>query len=54
MLPQYRALQEVTNLRKSITRNARAVDAPQISKKKTFHVHLLVESFCIVFQKYIL
>ena len=28
----------------------KAVNSPQVNKEMTFHVHVLVESFCIVFQ----
>ena len=28
-----------------------AVNSPQVNKERTFHVHLLVESFCIAFHK---
>ena len=30
-----------------------AVNSPQVNKGRTFHIHMLAESFCIVFQKYI-
>ena len=32
----------------------KTVNSPQVNKERIFHVHLLAESFCIVFQKYIL
>ena len=32
----------------------KAVNSPQVSKERTFHVHLLVKSFGIAFDKYIL
>ena len=54
MLAQYLALQGVTYLRKSMKRSVIVVNSPQANKERTFHVNLLVESFCIVFQKYIL
>ena len=50
MLAQYLALQGTTNLRKSRKRNVKAVDSPQVNQERTFHLNLLVESFCIVFQ----
>ena len=37
---------------KSMKGSAKAVDSLQVKKERTFHVHLLVDSFCIVFQKY--
>ena len=46
--------QGATNLRKSKTRSVKAVNSPQVNKERTFRVHLLVESFCISIQKYIL
>ena len=54
MLAEYLALQGATSLRKSKKRSARADDSPRVIKERSFHVYLLVESFCIVFQKYIL
>ena len=38
------------NQRKSV----KVVNSPQVKKETTFRVHLLVESFCIAFRKYIL
>ena len=35
-------------------KSVRAVNSPQDNKERTFFVHFLVESFCIVFQKYFL
>ena len=32
------------------TERLKAVNPPQANKERTFHVHLLVKSFCIVFQ----
>ena len=41
-------------MRKSRKQSVMAVNSPQVEKEKTFYIHLLVECFCIVFQKYIL
>ena len=54
MLTQYLVSIGATNLRKSKRRNDEAATSPQADKESAFHVHLFVESFCIVFQKYIL
>ena len=54
MLAQYLVSLGATNLQKSKINNATAVNSSQVNKERTFHVHLLMESFCIVFQKYIL
>ena len=35
-------------------KSVKAVNSPQVAKERTFHVHLLVESVCIDFQKFIL
>ena len=35
-------------------KSRKAVNSPQVNKEITFHAPLLVESFCIVLQKYIL
>ena len=48
MLAQYLVSLEATNLQKSKTESVKAVNSPQVSKEGTFHVHLLMESFCIV------
>ena len=36
MFAQYLALQRATTLRKSMKRNVKAVDSPQVSKEMTF------------------
>ena len=54
MLAQYLVSQGATDLRKSMKRSVEAVHSPQVNKERAFHIHLSVESFCIVFQKCIL
>ena len=54
MLAQYLVSLGAANLRKSKSKIFKAVNSPQVNKERTFHVHLLLESFCIVIQKYIL
>ena len=54
MLAQHLALQGATNLRRSMKRSVEAVDSPQLKKERTFHVHLSLESFGIIFHIYIL
>ena len=34
---------------KSIEKSVKAVNSPQVEKEKPYHVHLLVESLCIIF-----
>ena len=34
--------------------HVKAVSSPQVNKERIFHAYLLVESFCHVFQKYLL
>ena len=41
-------------MRKSIKNSVKVINIPQVNLKMSSHVHLLVESFCIVFEKYIL
>ena len=41
MLAQYLVSLGATNLRKSKTKSVKAVDFPQVSKERTFHVQLL-------------
>ena len=41
-------------MRKSKTKGIKAVNSPQVNKDRAFNIHFVVESFCIVFQKYIL
>ena len=53
MLAQYLASLRATNLRKS-KKSVKAVNSPQVNKERTFDVHLLVKSFYIIFQIYIL
>ena len=36
-----------TDLQKWKTKSLNAVNSPQVNKERAFHVHLLVESFCI-------
>ena len=43
-----------TDLQKWKAKCFQAVNSFKVKKDMTFRVHLLVESFCIVFQKYIL
>ena len=40
--------------RKSKRRSDKAVNAPQAGKERTFHVHMFVETLCIVDLKYVL
>ena len=54
MLVQYLVSQGATYLRKSKIESLKAVNSPQVNKERTFRVHLLVKSFCIVFQQCIL
>ena len=54
MSAQYLVLLGATNLRKSKKKSTECVNSPQVNKERKLHAHLLVESFCIVFQKYIL
>ena len=35
-------------------KKCKAVDSSQFNKERTFHIHVLVGSFCIFFQKYML
>ena len=53
MLAQYLVSLGATNLLKVKEKNVKAVNSPQVKKERKFRVNLLVESFCIVFQKYI-
>ena len=54
MLAQYLAFLEATNLRELKTKSVKDVNSPRAYMEKTSHVHLLVESFCTVFDIYIL
>ena len=54
MLAEYLVSLGATNLQKSKAKGIKVVNSPQASWERIFHVHLLVENFCIVFQKYIL
>ena len=36
-----------------MSKSVKAVNSPQVKKGGTFHVHLLMEGFCIVVEKYI-
>ena len=54
MLVQYLVSLGATNLRKSIKNSVKVINIPQVNLKMSSHVHLLVESFCIVLEKYIL
>ena len=54
MITQYLVSQGASNLQKSKTKSVKAVNCPQVNKEMTFHCQLLMESFCIIFEKYIL
>ena len=54
MLAQYLVSVGATNLLKSKTKSDKAANSSQVNKERTIHVRLLVENFCIVFQKYVL
>ena len=54
MLAQYLVSLGAANLRISKARCIKAANSPYGKKEKPFNGHLLVESFCIVFQKYFL
>ena len=54
MLAQYLDLLGATSLRRSEKKSFKAVNSPQVNKERSFHVHLLVESFSIISQKYFL
>ena len=54
MLANYLVSLGANNMRKPKKRSAKAANSPQVNKERTFHDHLLMESFCIIFQKYIL
>ena len=51
MLAQYLVSLGDTNLLKSKTKSDKAANSSQVYKERIFDVHLLVENFCIVFQK---
>ena len=51
MLVQYIVSLGATDLQKSKTKSFKAINPLQVT---TIRVHLLVESFCIFFQKYVL
>ena len=53
MLPHYRVSLGATNALNQRKR-FNVVNSPQVSKERTLRVHLLVERFCIIFQKYFL
>ena len=50
MLVLYQVSLGAANLRKWKTKSFKAVNSHQVNKERAFHVHLLMESFCIVFQ----
>ena len=54
MLAQYLVLLGAISLQKSMKKSIKAVSSPQIEKERTFHVHLLMESFYVIFKKYVL
>ena len=54
MLEQELVSLGATNLRESKKDSDKAVISPQASNERTFYFHMLVKSFCIVFQNYIL
>ena len=54
MLAQYLVSKRAPNLHKSKKKSVKTANSPQINKERILHVHLLVKSFGIVFQKYIL
>ena len=54
MLVQYLVLLGATNLQKLKRRSEKAVNSPKASRERIFHVHMLVESLCIIVQQYIL
>ena len=54
MLAQYLVSLGAISSLKSNRKSVKAVTSLQIKKERTFHVHLLVECFCVAFQKYIL
>ena len=45
---QYLVSLGATSLRKSKTKSDKAVNSPQVSMERAFHVRMLVESLCIV------
>ena len=53
MLAQYLDLLGATNSRKSKRQSDKAVNSPQASKERVFHIHILVKSLCITAQNYI-
>ena len=53
ILAQYLILQGAACFPKSKRRNDKAVNSLQDTKERILHVHMLVESFCIVVQKYV-
>ena len=54
LVVQYLVSLGATNLQKLKAKSLKAVNFPQVNKERKFCVHLLVEGFCIVFQKYVL
>ena len=50
MLVQYPVSLEATNLQKSKKKSVKGISSPQVNMERTVHVHLLVESFYIIFR----
>ena len=51
MLARYLVSIGAISLQESKKKNFNAVSSPHPDKGRTFHIHLLVESFCIIVQK---
>ena len=54
ILAKYLVSQRATNSQKSKRRNDKAINSLHDKKERIFHAHMLLESFCIVVQKYVL
>ena len=54
MLEQYLVWLWATNSRISMRRGDKAAIFSQASKERLLHLHMFVQSFCVILQKYIL